>query len=143
MTPKQIATARALVALGLAKPNPWDLSDLLLATLNRGRRIEAEHVGLSGYDSETRIMWTVVATDTGPELLPALDDWALLGWLIAELERVTGDVCDITEIGYELGMSDDYPKNWQVHVDKCTPVCAPTRIEALTAALKAAKEAGK
>lgn len=128
---KQIATARALVALGLPVPNPAPKKAIVCN--DDGTR----------FDPDVRILFVRVATEAGPELLPVLDDWALLGWLIAELERIVGpvDIIDNAEPGFAL------PPDWSV--SRCTGWHSDTghngetRIEALTAALKAAKEAGK
>ncbi len=133
-------TARRIIALGLDIPN-WEYSPLNEAfvvdycpTIYLGKGAKYRH-------PRTGILWTELVVDGTHELLPALDDYALLGWLIAELERIVGpvDIIDNSEPGLNL------PPEWSV--SRCADwrdgpdYNGETRIEALTAALKAAKEA--
>ena len=154
MTPAEIDLARRIVACGLPAPahRPSMFADSVIAKL--GNEVVATHhnAGSTDYDPATRILWQVVTTDTGPELLPVLDDYALLGWLITELERVAKSGCDIFEVteapldmvAVLLGTSPaKIGKTVCWSVSTGGPDChdGDTRIEALVAALEAAKAA--
>ena len=135
MTPEQKTTlARRLIACGLPVPTFTSLIP------TRGIWVP----GHRGYDHATRIMWQVVATDTGPELLPVLTDFALLGWVIAEVERLIGGPIDMYS-----SPADDYDEdggNYDEVYRGGTVLKIGTgrsRIKALTVAWEAALEAAK
>jgi len=92
------------------------------------------------------LLFGYVATDTGPELLPVLDSPMLLGWLIAELERAIGTpitfsynsgMPNLAKVAVDPVFTNSNPAMWAVNdSDHCD-----TRLEALVAALEAAKAA--
>jgi len=135
MTPDQIPLARRVIACGLPVPHHAVSRDGAAMTVGLGNCVIPwrHNTGSVDYDPDTRIMWRVVATHTGPELLPVLDDFALLGWLIHELERVTGSTPEYIS-------TED---RWFVVIDDGRTVTGlgKTRIEALVAALEVAKGA--
>jgi hypothetical protein len=148
MSPKDIALARRIIACGFPVPTftpgveggcaEWETAPATStweAELAIGGKCRP-----FGSTSSAGLLFRCVATDTGPELLPVLEDFALVGWLITELERIVGPV----DINVPLRADDP---EWQVtsgsagRGDTCRYYRAPTRVEALTAALKAAKAA--
>jgi len=145
MTPAEIDLARRIVACGLPVPTStsgdggiavkWDTegpNESGFFARQWACELEpGETCRPFGITPSAGILFVCVATDTGPELLPVLDDYALLGWLITELERVAKSRCDIFE------MLD----GWCVQAEGWRACEAPTRIEALLAALEAAKAA--
>ena len=142
MTPEEIALARRIIACGLPVPAYSRISSLLLSLLFDYDKLTQEHVGLDGYDEVTRIMWQVVATDTGPELLPVLTDFALLGWLITEARRLLDEPHLRTrwsKSGQRWEVYGDSHK-WQ-HIAGHHVGTGDTEVEALVAALEAAKGA--
>ena len=140
MTPDQIPLARRIVACGLPMPNHSHSKDGDIVTVYWKSELEALHyrglfVGDTFTWNHSRLMYACVATETGPELLPVLDDFALLGWLITELERATGGHVDVRQPEHE-----DY--NWRVlGANGQELIFAYSRLEALIAALEAAKGA--
>ena len=166
MTPAEIGLARRIVACGLPVPTvgvdddgitvKWDtVPPDDSGFFSRQWMCEPEigdTVRPFGIAPSAGILFVCVATDAGPELLPALDDYALLGWLITELERVTKSGCDIFEVteapldmvAVLLGTSTTkIGKTVCWSVSTGGPDChdGDTRIEALVAALEAAKAA--
>lgn len=89
MNTEEIDLARRIIACGLPVPKHFASADnvSVIATLSQSPHSNRYNPGDRGYCPKTRIMWAVVAMSTGPELLPALDDFALLGWLTSELEQ--------------------------------------------------------
>lgn len=71
MTPGEIDLARRIVACGLPVPSPAP------------KKAIVRNDDGTCFDPEVRVLFV----DTGPELLPVLDDYALLGWLITEARR--------------------------------------------------------
>jgi len=109
MSPKDIADARRLIACGLPVPTftpgegggcaEWQTAPATPA-IPRPSTWETElAIGDTcrpfGSTPSAGLLFRCVATDTGPELLPVLDDFALLGWVITELERIAGRVDSI------------------------------------------------
>ena len=156
MSPTEIDLARRIIACGLPVPRPRHRSffdtDAIVVKLGSEVVATCHNPGSVDYDPATRILWQVVTTDTGPELLPVLDDYALLGWLITELERVTKSGCDIFEVTEApLDMAAALLGKSEARIGKTVcwsvstggPDChdGDTRIEALVAALEAAKAA--
>lgn len=139
MTPAEIDLARRVVACGLPAPahRPSMFADSVIAKL--GNKVAATHhnAGSTDYDPATRIMWQVVTTDTGPELLPVLEDYALLGWLTHRFRAVYGSLASTTPNPYvpDAQLWSTYAANG----DEITS--GPSEIEALVAALEAAKAA--
>jgi hypothetical protein len=132
MTPTDREIVRHIISLGLDTPN-WEYSPRNEAfvvdycpTIYMGKGAKYRH-------PRTGILWTELVTDGTHELLPDVDDYALLGWLITELERETGSTVEMvsTEDGWIILIDGQH--NGISHQE--------TRIEALTAVLKAAKEA--
>ena len=106
MTPKEIADARRLIACGLPVPTftpgegggcaEWQTAPATPA-IPRPSTWETElAIGDTcrpfGSTPSAGLLFRCVATDTGPELLPVLDDFALLGWVITELESIAGPI---------------------------------------------------
>jgi hypothetical protein len=133
MNAQEIALARRIIACGLSVPHHIVDTGCVIATLSTDENPERYYPGAHGFDPATRIMWQVVATGTGPKLLPVLDDFALLGWLILELESATGSTVEYmsTEDGWITLIDGEH--NTISHKE--------TRIEALVAALEAAQAA--
>ena len=139
MTPEQppkTDLALRLIACGLPVPHHFVDDGEVIVRLSEDVSPQFYSPGDSGYCPKTRIMWTVVTTDSGPQLLPVLDDPMLLGWLILELERVTGQRCNLYELREDC---------WRVAMPiggTYRAIDGDTRIEALIAAMEAAKVAG-
>lgn len=141
MTPAEIALARRIIACGLP-------TEILMGrqhgTYDRPVWIPAGTltgmvVGDTRRDSRG-ILWRFVSADPAVVLLPVLDDFALLGWLITEARRRL----DQPHLRTRWSKSG---QRWEVYGDsgKYGNVVGhyvsvgPTEIEALTAALEAAK----
>ena len=73
--PKDIATARRIIALGLADFVLVGEDSGLYGFDHYGWAIELEAGQTADHE---RIQYVCVVTEAGPELLPALDDWALV-----------------------------------------------------------------
>ena len=142
MTPAEIDLARRIIACGLPAPahRPSMFADSVIAKL--GNEVVATHhnAGSTDYDPATRILWQVVTTDTGPELLPVLEDYALLGWLITEARRRL----DEPHLRTRWSKSG---QRWEVYGDSAKwrnvvgyhAGVGETEVAALVAALEAAK----
>ena len=141
MTPAEIDLARRIIACGLPVPQPRHRSffdtDAIVVKLGNEVVATCHNPGSTDYDPATRILWQVVTTDTGPELLPVLDDYALLGWLTHRFRAVYGSLASTTPNPYvpDAQLWSTYAANG----DEITS--GPTEIEALVAALEAAKAA--
>ena len=134
MSPTEIDLARRIIACGLPVPRPRHRSffdtDAIVVKLGSEVVATCHNAGSTDYDPATRILWQVVTTDTGPELLPVLEDYALLGWIITELGRVSGKSVGITP----------YLDDWVITAGPNIFRISDTRIEALVAALEAARK---
>ena len=85
------------------------------------------------------LLYTVVATDDGPRLLPVLDDFALLGWVTTKLRALYGPHSGVVPNPNEPPIAV-----WGVYDDDGNLICdAPTELEALTAAWEAALKAAE
>ena len=141
MSPTEIDLARRIIACGLPVPRPRHRSffdtDAIVVKLGSEVVATCHNPGSVDYDPATRILWQVVTTDTGPELLPVLDDYALLGWLIHRFRAVYGSLASTTPNPYvpDAQLWSTYAANG----DEITS--GPSEIEALVAALEAAKAA--
>ena len=135
-----IPLALRLVKCGLPMPiHANRLSCLILSTLQDGDPLTKEHVGLGGCDPATRLMFTVVATDDGPQLLPVLDDYAVYGWLIQKFRTVYGALASTTPNTHEPAA-----QLWSTYAEDGHEITSgPTEIEAIVLALEAALAAGK
>lgn len=137
MEPKDKELARRIIACGLTKPNHWIKGTVATIQTTAQLQVDCGHLWRNPYtNGEGGILWTFVTTETGPELLPVLEDFALLGWLVAEIERVSQKQVGVYQ-------SSDCPTWWAcmdfADAEQCFE--GASRIEALTAALEAAKGA--
>ena len=147
MTPAEIALARRIIACGLPVPAhtvanggicaSWEVAPAT-PSVPHASTWEAElwpgdTCRPFGTTTSAGLLFRCVATGTGPKLLPVLDDFALLGWLILELESATGSTVEYmsTEDGWITLIDGEH--NTISHKE--------TRIEALVAALEAAQAA--
>jgi hypothetical protein len=102
MTPAEIALARRIIACGIPVPActvanggicaTWDTAPATPA-VPRASTWEVElwpgdTCRPFGTTPSAGLLFRCVATDAGPELLPALDDFALLGWLLRRLRDI-------------------------------------------------------
>jgi hypothetical protein len=106
-----------------------------------GWEVELEVGDTTDYE---RIRYQCVQTNDGPRLLPDTSDFALLGWLVTELERIVGPVDIVDNAVPGSGAPPDWSvsrcEDWR---DTNVGHYGDTRLEALTAALEAALAAGK
>jgi len=104
MTSTEIALARRIIACGLPVPTftsgdggiavKWDTEGPdesgFFARQWACELKPGETCRPFGIAPSAGILFACIKTDTGPELLPVLDDFALLGWLQFEIERIVG-----------------------------------------------------
>ena len=124
---------------GLPVPayHPSMFGDSVIAKL--GNNVVATHhnAGSTDYDPATRILFACTTTDTGPELLPVLTDFALLGWLIQRFRAVYGSLASTTP-----NTLSPAAQLWSTYAtDGHEITSGPSEIRALVAALEAAKAA--
>lgn len=139
MTPQEIALARRIVALGLPVPTCVKHYGALTVRDSSGEWVDIGAGGTIRGESGLLFAWI-----PGPELLPVLTDFALLGWLITEARRRLGE----PHLRTRWSKSG---QRWEVYGDsvKWRNVVGSyagfgdTEVEALTVALEAVKEAAK
>lgn len=139
MTPKDITLARRIIACGLPVPKHFASADnvSVIATLSQSPHSNRYNPGDRGHCPKTRIMWQLVTAETGPELLPVLDDFALYGWLVQRLRAVYGRLSSTTPNGHEPAA-----RLWSAYDAEGDEIAsAETEVEALITALEAVKAA--
>lgn len=144
MTPQQIPLARRIIACGLPTPAFTACEGGGVSTWPTFETHEWE-VELSAGDTcrpfgaaaPTGLLFACVATDTGAELLPVLEDFALYGWLVQKLRANYGRLSRTTPNTHEP--ADHLWSTFDAEGDKITS--AKTEVEALVAALEATKGA--
>ena len=140
-----IPLARRIIACGLPVPKKITVH----VAAGHIFSLDTGPVPVGGKCEYKRIMFTVVATDTGPELLPVLTDFALSGWIKAEISKLVsgfvGSFPYYSETSQGWHVVVDGPDDPDGPAERAILNCGPeaTEIEALTTAWEAALAAGK